>query len=149
MHLLSNQPATRLHSQLDPAATSRDSNIRGREPLSMHPADAVARNIGNGDIVRVFNDRGAFLAGAVIADHIRPGVVQIATGAWYDPLEGGVAGSLEKHGNPNVVTLDKGSSRLAQAPVAQTALVEIEKYIAPLPPLTAFELPAIGRTVIG
>lgn len=143
LHLLSNQPATRLHSQLDPARISRDSKIADREPLAIHPTDAAVRRIVGGDIVRVFNDRGAFLAAAVLAEYLQPGVVQIATGAWYDPLKGGVPGTLEKHGNPNVVTMDKGTSRLSQGSVAQTALVEIEKYPFPAPAVTAFDLPSI------
>ena len=64
------------------------------------------------------------------------GVAQIATGAWYDPAEPGKP-SIEKHGNPNVVTDDKGSSRLNQSCAAQTVLVEIEAY-APAPTVTAF-----------
>jgi biotin/methionine sulfoxide reductase len=144
LHLLSNQPATRLHSQLDPATTSRNSKVAGREPLAIHPLDAATRQIAEGDVVRVFNARGAFLAGATIADYLLPGVVQIATGAWYDPLEGGRPGTLEKHGNPNVVTMDKGTSQLSQCPVAQTALVEVEKYRLSPPTVTAFEPPKIG-----
>lgn len=146
LHLLSNQPSTRLHSQLDSASTSRNSKVNGREPLMIHPKDAAARHIAAGDIVRVFNDRGAFLAGAVLADHLRPGVLQIATGAWYDPLQSGVVGSLEKHGNPNVVTLDKGTSKLAQGSVAQTVLVQAEKYAGIPPPVTAFDLPNLVET---
>ena len=65
LHLISNQPATRLHSQLDDGALSRESKIRGREPIWIHPIDADARGISAGDVVRVFNDRGACLAGAV------------------------------------------------------------------------------------
>jgi len=144
LHLLSNQPRTRLHSQLDPALVSRESKIAGREPIALHPADAAARGVAAGDVVRVFNDRGAFLAGVVLTDDLLPGVVQIATGAWYDPLAGGVPGTLEKHGNPNVVTLDKGTSRLAQAPIAQTVLVEIERYRDAPPAVTAFERPLIA-----
>jgi biotin/methionine sulfoxide reductase len=52
-----------------------------------------------------------------------------------------VAASLDKHGNPNVLTLDKGTSRLGQGPIAQTALVEIEKYEGEPPPVTAFDPP--------
>jgi biotin/methionine sulfoxide reductase len=140
LHLLSNQPATRLHSQLDHAAVSRASKVAGREPLTMHPDDAACRGLAAGDVVRVFNARGAFLAGLVVASHLRPGVVQIATGAWYDPVRGGEPGSLDKHGNPNLVTLDTGTSRLAQAPVAQTVLVQVEKCVA-APPVSAFDPP--------
>ena len=140
LHLLSNQPSTRLHSQLDPASTSVASKIAGREPIAIHPLDARERGIVAGDIVEVFNSRGAFIAGAVIVDYLQRGVLQIATGAWYDPFEGGVPGTLEKHGNPNVVTLDTGTSKLSQGSIAQTALVEIKKCASP-PPVTAFALP--------
>lgn len=138
LHLLTPQPETRLHAQMDMGRTSQAGKIAGREPVRMNPADAARRGIASGDIVRVWNDRGAILAGAVLSDALRPGVVQIATGAWYDPAEPGTIGSLDKHGNPNVLTLDKGTSRLAQGPSAQTTLVEIEKYRTAPPPVTAF-----------
>ena len=91
--------------------------------------------------MRVFNDRGAILAGAVVSDEIRRGVVQMSTGAWYDPEHPGVIGSLDKHGNPNVLTLDKGTSRLAQGPSAQTTLVQVEKFVGEPPPVSAFDSP--------
>lgn len=59
--------------------------------------------------------------GSGICDDIRPGVIQVATGAWLDP-----DGSLCRRGNPNTLTLDKGTSRLAQGPVAHSCLVKIE-----------------------
>ena len=88
------------------------------------------------------NRGGACLAGAVVTDTIRPGVVQLATGAWFDPLDPAEIGSLDKHGNPNVLILDKGTSKLAQCCVAQTALVEVERYDGEVPELTAFALPS-------
>ncbi len=145
LHLLSNQPSTRLHSQLDMSTLSRQGKICGREPILLHRQDAHARGIHDGDIVRVFNDRGAFLAGAVLCDHLLRHVAQIATGAWYDPLEPGMPGSLEKHGNPNVVTSGRTTSKLARASTAQTVLVEIEKF-EPAPPVTAFDLPGFDLT---
>src|SRR5262249_41750164 len=60
LHLLSNQPSVRLHSQLDPSSLSRASKILGREPLRMNPTDAASRRLSSGDTVRVFNDRGSF-----------------------------------------------------------------------------------------
>ncbi|OCR23448.1 biotin transporter BioY [Pseudomonas syringae] len=141
LHLLSNQPKTRLHSQYDHGAYSRASKIQQREPLTLNREDALARGISDGDVVKVFNTRGAFLAGVIVSDSIRPGVVQIATGAWFDPLVHGQANSLEKHGNPNVVTTDIGSSSLSQGCSAQTASVEIVKWNEALPPITAFEPP--------
>ena len=49
--------------------------------------DAAARGLVDGDVVRVFNDRGACLAGVVIDDRVRPQVVQLSTGAWFDPAD--------------------------------------------------------------
>jgi biotin/methionine sulfoxide reductase len=69
--------------------------------------------------------------------------MQLATGAWYDPADPGVPGSLDKHGNPNVLTLDRGTSRLAQGSSAQTTLVQIEKFVGELSAITAFEPPIV------
>ncbi len=143
LHLISNQPRTRLHSQWDHGSVSVASKVKGREPVRVHPDDASDRGIADGDIVRVFNDRGACLAGAVVSDRLRPGVVELATGAWFDPSDPSQPASLERHGNPNVLTRDIGTSRLAQGPTAQTCLVEIERYDTPAPPVRAFDPPAI------
>ena len=93
--------------------------------------------------MRLFNDRGACLAGADVTESVRQGVVRLSTGAWLDPLDAADVGSLEKHGNPNVLTIDKGSSSLAQSCIAQTALVEVELYVGDAPPITAFDTPQI------
>ena len=143
LHLITNQPRNRLHSQMDQTGLGRGDKVAGREPVWINPADAGVRDIGNGDVVRLFNDRGACLAGAVVTEDVRPGVVVMATGAWYDPLETHEPGALEKHGNPNVLTLDKGTSRLAQGCSALSALVQIEKSEGPHPAVTAFEPPEI------
>jgi biotin/methionine sulfoxide reductase len=141
LHLLTTQPETRLHGQIDMGRVSQESKIQGREPIRINSRDAAKRLIQSGDIVRVFNDRGSLLAGAIVTAALRPGVVQLATGAWFDPLEPGVEGSLDKHGNPNVLTIDRGTSRLAQGSSAQTALVEVEIFRGELPPITAFDPP--------
>jgi biotin/methionine sulfoxide reductase len=108
----------------------------------MHPEDAAARGVGAGDIVRVYNDRGQCLAGVRIEPGLMRGVVQMSTGAWYDPLVPGEIGTLDKHGNPNVLTLDKGTSRLTQGPSAHTCLVEVERYTGEVTPITAYDPPA-------
>jgi len=138
LHLVSNQPRTRLHSQYDNGGYAQASKVQGREPVVIHPEDAAARGIEDGAIVRVFNDRGACLAGAVISDAVQRSVIQLPTGAWYDPVE---PGGLDAHGNPNVLTLDKGTSKLAQGPSAHSALVEVEKFEGTPPPVRAFTPP--------
>lgn len=143
LHLVTDQPRARLHSQLDFSALSRAHKVKDREPAWLHPDDAAPRGIRSGDLVRVFNARGACLAGAVVTDDIARGVVKISTGAWWDPVEFGVPGALDKHGNPNVLTRDAGTSRLGQGCAAQSCLVQVERYAGPVLPVTAFDLPAL------
>lgn len=139
--LVANQPRTRLHSQLDFGGHSLASKHRGREVAAMNPADAAPRGISEGDIIRLFNDRGACLAGATLTDAVRPGVVQLATGAWYDPADPAGEKPLCVHGNPNVLTRDIGSSALAQGCTGQLTTIEVERFDAALPPIRAFDPP--------
>ncbi|MCF6233272.1 MAG: molybdopterin guanine dinucleotide-containing S/N-oxide reductase [Rhodobacteraceae bacterium] len=143
LHLISNQPKHKLHSQLDHGAVSRAAKINGREPVVMHPENAASRAISAGDLVRVFNDRGACLAVAVLSDDIRMGVVQISTGAWLDPEWLADGSLLCRHGNPNALTRDKGTSSLAQGPTAHSCLVDVERYKGVPPTVRAFEPPRI------
>ena len=144
LHLISNQPSGRLHGQGDNARISQGFKVAGREAIWLNPRDADARGIAEGDVVRAFNDRGQCLVGAYITDGIRSGVVLIQTGAWYDPVERGQVGSLDRHGNPNVLTLDKGTSKLGQGSSAQTALVEVEKWEEDAPAVSVFEPPLVA-----
>ena len=141
LHMVSNQPLTRLHAQMDHSKISRESKIQGREPVRLNVEDARARGIAEGDVVKVFNNRGALLAGAVLVDRVRAGVIELSTGAWYDPLEPGKIGTLDVHGNPNVLTPDHGTSKLGQGPSAHSALVEVEKFDGDLPEIKVFRQP--------
>ncbi|MGA9375841.1 MAG: molybdopterin-dependent oxidoreductase [Mycobacterium sp.] len=146
LHLIANQPASRLHSQLDGGATSQQSKVSGREPIRMHPVDAAARGLVEGDVVRVFNDRGACLAGVITDNRLRPQVVQLSTGAWFDPLDPGDADSMCVHGNPNVLTDDIGTSSLARGCTGAHALVQVARFEGDLPPVRAHEPPVIRRS---
>lgn len=142
LHLQSVHPDFRLHSQLCESETLRQQyTVAGKEPVFINPQDASARGIRNGDVVRVFNARGQVLAGAVVSDRYAPGVARIHEGAWYDPDKGGEPSALCKYGNPNVLTIDIGTSQLAQATSAHTTLVEIEKYNGAVEQVTAFNGP--------
>ncbi|MFF6804028.1 molybdopterin-dependent oxidoreductase [Streptomyces sp. NPDC012616] len=141
LHLISNQPASRLHSQYDNGGHSLSSKIHDREPVTINPSDAASRGIESGMIVRVYNDRGSCLAGAVLSDDVMAGVVQLSTGAWWDPVRPGLSGTLDRHGNPNVLTADRPCSRLSQGPSALSALVDVERYDDPLPEVQAFSPP--------
>ncbi len=139
LHMLSDQPVRRLHSQLDHSPYSRAGKVAGREPIHLNPTDAQSRGIADGDLVEVFNDRGRSLAGAVLSTDIMPGVVRLSTGAWFDPGEG-----IERHGNPNTLTLDKGASELSQGCIAQTCLVDVRNAAPGSPDVGVFNLPRIA-----
>ena len=87
----------------------------------MSTVDAEARGIGNGDMVRVFNDRGEIIIPARVTERIMPGVVDLPQGAWYHPDRQGV----DRGGCANVLTRDARSP--GGAACHNTALVEIEK----------------------
>lgn len=138
LHLISDQPARRLHSQLDHSPHSVAGKIDGREPVHLHPSDAAARGIGPGNVVELFNDRGRCLAAAVLSNDMMPGIARLSTGAWFTP-----DGDLETHGNPNVLTLDVGASALSQGCAAQTCLVEARLHPGPARFPTSHQLPAL------
>ncbi|MDX3904489.1 MAG: molybdopterin guanine dinucleotide-containing S/N-oxide reductase [Pigmentiphaga sp.] len=139
-HLITSQPGDKLHSQLDAGKVSVESKVHGRERVRMSPADAARRGIADGDLVKVFNDRGACMAAAAVQEGVMPGVLIMSTGAWFDPAGSG----LERHGNPNVLTMDQGTSRLTQAPSALSALVDIAKWEGPVPDVEAFAPPGLS-----
>jgi biotin/methionine sulfoxide reductase len=140
LHMISNQPKTRLHSQWDHGETSLNGKVDGREQIGMHPHDAAERGLSQGDLVRVFNSRGATLASIAIRDDLVERVVQLSTGAWWDPEE---PDGLDRSGNPNVLTRDVGTSLLAQGPTAQTCLVQVERFDEHPPAVRSHEPPVL------
>jgi len=139
LHLVSNQPADKLHSQWDHGPECARHKIQGRATVTVNPATAARHGLSPGGVVRVHNDRGACLAGLAVSDAVMPDVAVLPTGAWYDPVE---PGGLCAHGNPNVLTYDAGTSGLAQGPSAHSCLVAIEPWSGPLPPVRAHQPPA-------
>ncbi|OYD21322.1 trimethylamine-N-oxide reductase TorA [Oceanimonas baumannii] len=141
--LQSVHPDQRLHSQMCESDEYRATYaVQGREPIYISPADAAARGIADGDLVRVFNDRGQLLAGARISELYPSGVVRIHEGAWYGPVDASI-GALDTYGDPNTLTMDVGTSKLAQAPSANTCLVEIEKFTGVVPAVSSFGGPEL------
>lgn len=141
-HIVSPHSRYRLHSQLNNSFIRKFAEVSDREPVLINPADAKERGLKTGDIVRVFNDRGEILAGALITEIVPPHVAVIYEGGWYDPEVWGEK-SLCQHGCVNVLTFDKGTSSLAQSNSAHTALAQIEKFKGKVRPITAFSKPKI------
>jgi anaerobic selenocysteine-containing dehydrogenase len=62
---------------------------RESEPIVfVHPEDAAPRGIEEGQTVRVFNDRGSFVARAEVSDAARPGVA-VGLSIWWPKLSPG------------------------------------------------------------
>ena len=120
LRLLSPQPHDKLHSQLQVAAEE----ISKHAILVMNPQDAEERGISEGDLIKIWNSRGSCLATLQPQETIIPGVISLATGAWFSPTEDG----LDISGNPNVLTADTGTSDLGQGSAAHNIEVEVEKY---------------------
>ena len=120
LRLLSPQPHDKLHSQLQAAAE----DITKHAVLVMNPQDAGKRGISKGDLIKIWNSRGSCLATLEIKETIIPGVISLATGAWFSPTKEG----LDISGNPNVLTADTGTSDLGQGAAAHNIEVEVEKY---------------------
>ncbi len=141
LHINSSHPNDRLHSQLCGTVLRDSYAVAGREPCVINTQDAAARNIKTGDVVRVFNDRGQVLAGAVVSDDTRPGVIRLFEGGWYNPVEGGKPGSLDAYGDANCLTPGLGTSKLAQGNCGHTGLADVEKFTGTLPEVTVFNAP--------
>ena len=108
----------------------------------IHPEDAAARGIKDGDIVRIHSKRGQVLAGAVVTENIIKGTVALHEGAWYDPMDLGESEKpLCKNGCPNMLTRDEGTSKLAQGNSPNTCIVQVEKFVGQAPEVTVFKQP--------
>ncbi len=141
LHIAACHPILRLHSQLCGTKLRESYAIAGHEPCIINPKDAAPRGIKDGDVVRVFNDRGQVLAGAKISEEVMPGVVRLHEGGWYDPLDPTKAGTLDRYGDANVLAPDIGTSKLAQGNCGQTIIGNVEKYTGAPVTVDVFEAP--------
>ncbi len=142
-HLISIHPKYRLHSQMDNLPLGKKYKVNGREPVVINPADAKMLGISDGDNVEVYNDRGAIICGAVLSKRVMRNVVRVDEGAWYAPEKPGVPGTRCISGNPNVLTSDKPTSRLAQACSAHSCLVSLRKLTEKVKDNTAYDNPVV------
>jgi anaerobic selenocysteine-containing dehydrogenase len=130
--VMSNHGRWRVHANHDDISWTREiptCKVKGPdgynyEPLWMNPADAAVRGIEPGDIVRIYNERGAVLGGAYVTERLMPGVVYMDHGARYDPI---VPGELDRGGAINTITPHKTTSKRATGMVVSSFLVEVER----------------------
>jgi trimethylamine-N-oxide reductase (cytochrome c) len=142
LHLVSPHPTYRIHSQLDNTWVQNVHKVQGREPIRISPNDAKKFGVRDGEIVEVYNDRGSLLAGVVVTNTIRDGVVAIEEGAWYSPEDSSKNKARCNSGQVNVLTSSKPTSSMAQATSANSVLVSIRK-VEVVTPNNAYQPPRI------
>jgi len=91
------------------------------QTLWIHPSDARARQIENGDLVQIYNDRGVVQIKAQVTSRIVSGVVGMPQGAWYTPNKEGI----DIRGNINVLTSTHKPTPVAKGNPQHTNLVEV------------------------
>jgi trimethylamine-N-oxide reductase (cytochrome c) len=95
----------------------------------IHPVDAEARGIKNGDIVKLYNDRGAVLGIAQVTERVMPGVIHSYHGSSkYDPAEPGQPGSLDRGGCVNLLSSSRPMSKNAPGAAWNSCLIEVTKW---------------------
>lgn len=90
----------------------------GEPHLDIHPNDAAERGIKHGDMARIFNDRGSFVARARVTDKARPGLV-VGLSIWWKKL-------ATDRKNANEVTSQRLTD-MGRAPTFYDTLVQVEK----------------------
>jgi molybdopterin guanine dinucleotide-containing S/N-oxide reductase-like protein len=132
MLLVSNHPRWAVHSEHEDVTWLREiktCKVKGPDgylyhPIWINPEDALKRNIKNGDVVTVYNDRGAVLCGAYVTERIMPGVLSSDHGAKYDPI---IPGELDRGGANNTISPHNLTSKNAPGLAASGFLVEVER----------------------
>jgi len=130
--LMSNHGRWRVHAQCDDISWTREAptcKVKGPdgymyEPLWMHPSTAEKRGINGGDIVKVYNQRGAVLGGAYVTERLMPGVVYIDHGARVDSV---IPGELDRGGAIDLIAPDGITSKNCPGMATSGYLVEAEK----------------------
>jgi len=98
-------------------------------PARMHPEDAAARGVKDGDIIELYNDRGSVLCCADVTYRVPKGVIHsYGCSAKYDPIEPGKVGSTDRAGCVNMLTQSKLMSKNAPGMTPNSCLCEIRKW---------------------
>jgi len=110
-------PKTHLFLNSTFANQARQHSAQPAPMVVLHPGDARARGVNDGDHVRVFNDRGSFACGARVSDDARPGVVVAPMGWWNADYVGGRSAQA---------TTSQALTELGNAPTFNDNRVEVE-----------------------
>jgi molybdopterin guanine dinucleotide-containing S/N-oxide reductase-like protein len=130
--IVSNHSRWRVHAQCDDISWTREAptcKVKGwdgymYEAVWIHPSDAEKRGIKNGDIVKVYNERGAVLGGAIVGERIMPGATYMDHGARVDSI---IPGKLDRGGAINTIAPQGLTSKHCAGQATSGFLVEVAK----------------------
>ena len=133
--LMSNHGRWRTHAQNDDISWQREiktCKIKGwdgylYEPIWINPKDAAARGIKDGDIVKLFNERGTVLGAAFVWERIIPGALSMDHGARADLINVGTDGFLDRGGANNLISPLNGISQNCWGMATSGFLVDVQK----------------------
>ena len=105
------------HGFLNSCYANMEHKIKGQgeQSLLMNAEDAIARGIHDGDMARIFNDRGQFEAKVNCSADVSPGIVVVTLGYWRQ-LNKGTVNSISTADLVN----------MGNAPAFSDNLVEVE-----------------------
>jgi anaerobic selenocysteine-containing dehydrogenase len=133
--LVSNHPRWRTHAENDDITWTREirtCKVKGTdgylyEPVWINPADAAARGIKDGDIVKLMNERGTVLGGAIVWERIMPGVTYQDHGARSDMISTEPGASIDRGGANNLISPANGTSQNCWGMATSGYLVDVQK----------------------
>jgi trimethylamine-N-oxide reductase (cytochrome c) len=129
---MTNHGRWRMHAQCDDIIWNREvptMKVRAKdgyqyEPAWLHPVEAEKRGIRHGDIVKVFNERGAVLCGAYVTERLSPNTCYVDHGSRVDAI---ITGELDRGGAINLITPTNLTSRNSTGMATSGFLVEVAK----------------------
>ena len=128
----SNHPRWRVHAEHDDIPWLREiptCKVKGPdgylyEATWLNPKTAAKYGVKSGDIIRIFNERGAVLGGAYVTERIVAGVVYQDHGARLDEI---ITGQLDRGGSNNCISPADTLSQNCTGMATSGYLVDIEK----------------------
>ena len=118
LQLITSRFQRRSHTQFETLPWLRELMQNRAE---INTVEAEARGIKDGDMLRIYNDRGEIRISAEVTERIMPGVVDVPQGAWFKPDEKGI----DRGGCPNTLCTEEYSP--CGSFTWNTGLVEVEK----------------------
>lgn len=130
--LITNHPRWRVHAQNDDNTWCREietCKVEGPdgymyEPIWVNPKDAAVLGFKNGDIVKLYNERGAVLGGIRLSERVIPQSVYQDHGVRVDNI---VIGEFDRAGANNLICPGNTTSKNAPGEVTNSFLVNLEK----------------------